>query len=218
MRSAHTLVFDVDGVILDFYGGAKRVLEDMLQRPMVVVDPRPATKHRYGLTDAEYQAMREHMRTHEHGWRNLPVLAGAVESLQQLQEAGHRVMFLSSCGKSLFDPRRENLDRLGLGNCELVCVEDADKNAKGVVLQKVRPIAFVDDHMKMLAQAVGVKHRVWIDHGCSLEVDPSTGRPYLEAHEVERVSSVRSWVSHWLHVTMAPEAKPVPRRSRFSLA
>lgn len=212
-QAAHTLVFDVDGVVLDFYGGAKRVLEDMLQRPMVVVDPRPATKHRYGLTDDEYHGMREVMRTHAHGWKNLPVLPGAVESLLQLQAHGHRAMFLSSCGQSLYDPRRENLDRLGLGNCELICVEDKDKNAKGVVLDKIRPLVFVDDHMKMLAQATSVKHRVWIDHGCSLEIDPATQRPYLEDHAVERVSSIRSWITHWLHVTLEQEA-PVPQRRR----
>lgn len=216
--AAHTLVFDVDGVVLDFYAGAKRVLEDMLQRPMVVVDPRPATKYRYGLSDEEYQQMRDVMRTHAHGWRNLPVLPGAVEGLKQLQEQGNRVMFLSSCGQSLYDPRRENLDRLGLQNCELICVEDKDKNAKGVILEKIRPIAFVDDHMKMLAQAKGVKHRVWVDHGCSLEIDPATNRPYLDDHAVERVSSIRSWIAHWLHVTMAQDQAAPQRRRGMRLA
>lgn len=217
-QMAHTLVFDVDGVVLDFYAGAKRVLEDMLQRPMVVVDPRPATKYRYGLTDAEYQAMRETMRTHAHGWRNLPVLPGAVEGLLSLQEQGHRVMFLSSCGKSLYDPRRENLDRLGLANCELICVEDKDKNAKGVVLEKIRPIAFVDDHMKMLAQASFVKHRVWIDHGCSLEIDPVTQRPYIDDHAVERVKSIRSWIAYWLQSNLLQEPAVLTRRRGLRLA
>lgn len=51
MRVDHDLVVsDVDGVLLDFYAGAARVLEEMLGRPIVKVDPRPATRHRYGLT------------------------------------------------------------------------------------------------------------------------------------------------------------------------
>lgn len=38
------VVSDVDGVLLNFYKGAARVLQDMLGRPMVKVDDRPATK------------------------------------------------------------------------------------------------------------------------------------------------------------------------------
>lgn len=95
--------------------------------------------------------MRVVMRTHAHGWANLPTLPGAVDAIASLQAAGKRVVFLSSCGQSLFDLRRANLDRLGLANCELICVEDADKNAKGEVLDRLAPAAFIDDHMKMLA-------------------------------------------------------------------
>lgn len=188
------VVMDVDGVVLDFYKGAARVLEEMLGRPMVKVDPRPATKYRYGLTDEEYQRMRVVMRTHEHGWGNLPTLPGAVEGIHRLIKSGKTVAFLSSCGQSLFDLRRENLDRLGLSHCALMCVEDADKNAKGVVLEKIRPGVFMDDHMKMLAQATCVPERVWIDHGCSLETN-SEGVPFIDLHPVQRVASVDEWVS-----------------------
>lgn len=191
------VVLDVDGVVLDFYKGAARVLEEMLGRPMIKVDNRPATKYRYGLTDKQYQDMRVVMRSHPHGWRNLPVLAGAVEAIEKMQSAGYKVSFLSSCGQSLFDLRRENLDALGLYDCELICVEDADKNAKGVVLSRLQPVAFVDDHMKMLAQATMVKERVWIDHGCSLELDPD-GVPLVERHSVIRVPSLANWTHQFL--------------------
>lgn len=208
MRVDHDLVVsDVDGVLLDFYAGAARVLEEMLGRPMVKVDPRPATRHRYGLTMDEYQKMRVVMRTHAHGWGNLPTLPGAVDAIARLQAAGKRVVFLSSCGQSLFDLRRANLDRLGLANCELICVEDADKNAKGEVLDRLAPVAFIDDHMKMLAQAVGVPERVWIDHGCSLERDQSD-RPYIEHCPVTRTPSLASWAGAWLD-SLVPAA---PRR------
>lgn len=191
------VVSDVDGVLLDFYSGAARVLEDMLGRPMVKVDNRPATKFRYGLTDEQYQAMRQEMRTHPHGWGNLPTLPGAVEAVHRLNRAGYDVLFLSSCGQSLFDLRRQNLDLLGLDHCQLVCVEDHEKNAKGIVLDQLRPVAFIDDHMKMLAQASGVPHRVWIDHGCSLELDP-TGTPWIDSVPVFRTPGLASWAGHWI--------------------
>lgn len=197
LQSGHRAVFDVDGVLLDFYGGAAHILEEMLGRRMVKVDDRPATRHRYGLTDAEYQQMRVVMRTHAHGWANLPVLPGAVEAIQRVMAAGLEVSFLSSCGQSLFELRRANLDALGLSACGLVCVEDADKNAKGQVLARLQPVVFVDDHMKMLAQAPLVPERVWIDHGCSLELDHD-GVPLIERHQVERKTSIASWVEPFL--------------------
>lgn len=194
---AGLIVSDVDGVVLDFYKGAARVLKDMLGREMTVVDNRPATRYRYGLTQEQYLQMRQVMRTHEHGWRNLPTLDGAVEGIHKLMAYGFEVVFLSSCGNSLYDLRRENLDRIGLEECPLICVEDADKNAKGVVLDKLRPLAFIDDHMKMLAQAVNVPTRVWIDHGCALEIGPD-GTPYIHTHQVLRYGSLGQWVNDFL--------------------
>lgn len=205
------IVSDVDGVVLDFYKGAARVLEEMLERPMVKVDPRPATRYRYGLTMDEYQRMRVVMRTHPHGWGNLPTLPGAVEAIHALKRAGHPVVFLSSCGQSLHDLRRQNLDRIGLTDCELICVEDADKNAKGVVLNRLRPVAFIDDHMKMLAQASKVPERVWIDHGCSLELDP-TGRPYIDTHRVVRTPSLAKWAPDFLRRQAEARAEPAVAR------
>lgn len=207
MNDRSLWVLDVDGVVLDFYGGAAVVLEDMLGRPVVQVDPRPATQHRYGLSAEQYQAMRVRMRTHPKGWANLPPLPGAVESVRRWIDRGRRVMFLSSCGASLFEPRRHNLDRLGLADCELVCVEDHAPNAKGEVLERLRPVVFVDDHMKMLAQAPFVPHRVWIDHGCSLEADPASGRPWLENHRVHRVTGLAQWDERSAQLD-APPARP----------
>lgn len=210
------VVSDVDGVVLDFYRGAARVLEGMLGRRMVKVDDRPATKYRYGLTDEQYQQMRVVMRTHPHGWGNLPVLPGAVEAIHRLNRAGHPVTFLSSCGQSLYDLRRANLDRIGLAHCELICVEDKDKNAKGEVLDQLQPIAFIDDHMKMLIQATQVPHRVWIDHGCSLETDPQ-GRPWIETHRVHQTPSLAAWVEGWVPaVAQQPTPATVHRRPAFA--
>ena len=209
------VVSDVDGVLLDFYKGAARVLEDMLGRPMVKVDDRPATKYRYGLTDEEYQQMRQVMRTHPHGWGNLPTLPGAVETIHRLNEAGHPVAFLSSCGQSLFDLRRQNLDLLGLSHCELICVEDKDKNAKGLVLERLKPVAFIDDHMKMLAQANLVPNRVWIDHGCSLETD-ANGEPWIATVPVFRTPSLEAWADAWLPAL--PEVHPEPSSRRLAMA
>ena len=193
------IVSDVDGVVLDFYKGAARVLEDMLGREMVKVDDRPATRYRYGLTSQEYQDMRKFMLTHSHGWGNLPVLDGAVEAIGKLKKAGHEVVFLSSCGQALYELRRQNLDNIGLSNCKLICVESHHDNSKGQVLEKLDPIAFIDDHMTMLAQAGNVPHRVWIDHGCSLELD-EYGFAYIDNHEVARVNSLCQWVSQFLKI------------------
>lgn len=206
-KSKGLVVSDVDGVVLDFYKGAARVLEEMLGRPMVKVDSRPATRHRYGLTKEQYQRMRVVMRTHPHGWGSLPTLPGAVDAIRSLKDAGYEVSFLSSCGQALHDLRRANLDRIGLRDCQLICVEDADKNAKGAVLDELQPAAFIDDHMTMLSQAINVPERVWIDHGCSLELDAS-GRPFIESHDVIRTPSLANWVQEFL----AREI-PVPSRS-----
>lgn len=200
------VVSDVDGVVLDFYKGAARVLEEMLGRPMVKVDNRPATRYRYGLTREEYQRMRHVMRDHPHGWGNLPTLPGAVEAIRRLRKAGHEVVFLSSCGQSLYGLRRQNLDLIGLKDCRLICVEDAEKHAKGRILERLNPQAFIDDHMTMVSQATFVPELVWIDHGCSLEIDPATGRPFIQSVQAVRTPSLARWVDGFL-------ARPEPRES-----
>lgn len=206
------VVSDVDGVVLDFYKGAARVLEDMLGRPMKKVDNRPATRYRYGLTREEYQRMRTVMRTHPHGWGNLPTLPGAVEAIRRLRSAGHEVVFLSSCGQSLYGLRRQNLDRIGLKDCRLICVEDREKYAKGRILENLQPQAFIDDHMTMISQAPFVPELVWIDHGCSLEIDPATGRPFLNAIQVYRTPSLARWVDSFLpRAQPRPSPRPVPQ-------
>jgi hypothetical protein len=128
MRKAALIVLDVDGVLLDFYQGAASILAEMLGRAIVRVSDKPATRHRYGLTEQEYQDMRALMREHHQGWRNLPTLPGAVEAVRMLRQSGYDVAFLTSCGQSIFDLRRQNLDHLGLKDCELVCVEDCANN------------------------------------------------------------------------------------------
>lgn len=191
------IVSDVDGVVLDFYKGAARVLQDMFNRDMPVVDNRPATRYRYGLTMEQYQQMREVMLTHPHGWANLPTLPGAVEAIEQLNAAGHEVVFLSSCGQKLYDLRRQNLDAIGLGQCRLICVEDHQPNSKGEILNQLSPKAFIDDHVKMLIQAPDGLEKVWIDHGCDMELDED-GVPYVYRITVSRHGSLSNWAQDFL--------------------
>ena len=199
------LAFDVDGVLLDFYRGAARVAGEHFQRPMVKVSGKPATKHRYGLTEAEYQELRTVMLSHHHGWRNLPPLPGAVEAVQQLKNAGNEVVFLTSCGERMQQSRKENLIELGLSDCPLICVEDGHDN-KGRILRKLRPVAFVDDHEKMLIQAPFVPERVFIDHGCDPQEDEQ-GRP-LDRSAFHCVPSLAHWANHWLSQSARPHRAP----------
>lgn len=190
------LVFDVDGVLLDFYRGAASVASEHFKRPMVKVSGKPATKHRYGLTEDEYQELRTVMLTHHRGWGNLPPLPGAVEAVRALKHSGHEVMFLTSCGQRMQEARAQNLVTLGLADCPLICVEDGPDN-KGSILRKLRPVAFVDDHEKMLHQAPFVPERVFIDHGCDPQEDEH-GQP-LDRSAFHCVPSLSHWAQHWLN-------------------
>ena len=111
---------------------------------------------------------------------------------------------------------------LALAICMAICApalaasaEDKDKNAKGLVLERLKPVAFIDDHMKMLAQANLVPNRVWIDHGCSLETD-ANGEPWIATVPVFRTPSLEAWADAWL--SALPEVHPEPSSRRLAMA
>jgi hypothetical protein len=67
------------------------------------------------------------------------------------------------------------------------------------VLARLKPVAFVDDHLKMLAQARGVPHRVWVDHGLEAETDEE-GRRLVDHVDVIRVAGLLEWAEQFVEI------------------
>jgi hypothetical protein len=200
------VVLDVDGVMVDYYAAIREVGSAVLGRVLVETSLAPSALHRFGLSEKEYGLVRERLYTHPRGWRNMTPLPGAVEAVRHLRSAGFDVVFLTACPMKARALREENLIGLGLSDCTVLCVEESDPDNKGAVLEALRPLAFVDDHLRMLHQAPFVPRRVWVDGGCEVEWD-AKGIPFDTA-PFEITPDLATWVEGFLK-NLSPEESPL---------
>lgn len=181
------IALDVDGVLLDFDAGMRKLGQRVLGRTLV-----PRTRHfplgqRYGLTQDEDRRLWDALSLD--GFRDLPLLPGADDAVRRLRDAGLAIHLVTGIAPTLADVRLANLQDHGITVDGIVCVGHGLAR-KDEALARLAPIAFVDDRLNHLAAAPFVPHRVWIDHGDE-QYDHS---PEVATH---RATRLLDWVEHW---------------------
>ena len=143
------MVVDVDYILLDYAEGYRKHCERMFGREIVEVDQEAFwAKDRYDvpiLAGDELTRFRESFD--ETFWDNLEALDGAVEAYRRLSD----VLNVVACTAS--DPkfnqvRQDNLRSLGFTGITLYSVgqsQDAQVNPKADIINRLNPIAVVDD-------------------------------------------------------------------------
>lgn len=174
MQDRPIVALDVDGVILDFDLGWRRVAEDCLGRPLTC-NPRIYTlKDRYALSTRElYRVWLAFDR--QQAWTRLPPVAGAVAAVRRLL-ADHDVHLVTAIPRGLRRDREINLQAIGLPGLPVHCVGVNVLGRAGCkvrTLATLRPQVYVDDRLAHLheALAAGVPHLGLVDTGIDQGVD-----------------------------------------------
>jgi len=82
-------------------------------------------------------------------WSTVPALPGAREACERLVAAGYRLVCVSAIRAEFAEARRRNLEALGCPLEDFVATGNAggDVSPKAAALQRLRPMAFVDDYL-----------------------------------------------------------------------
>jgi len=203
---------DCDGVLLNFDHSFARVASDVLRRPVTKLNNRYELEVRYGMTSKDFQYAWDALDDHEHGWRNMTILPGAVEAVQKLQQQGASIHLVTGIQSRLAEHRLANLLSHAIEVESIRCVGDG-KASKTAVLRDLKPVVFVDDRLFLLNEADFVPYRAWVDHD-----DDQHG--HTPGAGIARVESLLSWVDDHLTPALADLANATPAppvsRRRFS--
>lgn len=194
-------VLDVDGVILDFDGSFAQVSCDVLGRSVVRQCQKYSLDERYGLTKPEFKKAWDAMDDHEQGWAGLRVLPGATQAVRWLKEHGMEVYAVTGICPSRSQARLANLLQHDIELDGIECVGDG-RASKAKQVEKIAPVMFVEDRLRLLHESSFVPDRVWIDHG-----DEQDGHVVTE--DIIRCTSLNQWVKQWSlrHASPAPSRR-----------
>lgn len=157
-------VLDVDGVMLDFVKHFADVAEDVLQRPMSILN-----NNLYNMTDRLNITSEENTLVWEifgkrGEWKNLPPFPGVEEAVQNIIDSGYEIYIVTGIEEFFRKDRLENLQKIGLLPSAIHCV-GTGRSRKDMVIRSIDPIFFVDDRLEHLHMVPDVHHLAWIDHG-----------------------------------------------------
>lgn len=155
------IVLDVDGVLLDFNGGFKKTAQNILGKEIFDVKRSYSLKERYALTEKEHKVVWTEMD--KRGLGELPMLPNADIAFNMIKEAGFKIHLVTGIWEESKGLRLENLAAYNMYPDGIDCIGDGITR-KDSFIQKVKPIAFVDDRLQHINDNLAVPIRCWIDH------------------------------------------------------
>ena len=148
------IALDADGVLLDFH----LAYAEAWRRAFGEV-PQERDAQAYWPIDrwqVEYLegARLSHFGAHfdEQFWSTVPAIDGAVEACQRLCDAGFDLVCVSALEARFEAARLANLRALGFPIERVVATGNAqgERSPKATAIDKLRPVAFVDDYLPYL--------------------------------------------------------------------
>ena len=153
MTSSNKLiVLDADGVLVNYHIGYAKAWARAFPDEEVEVKDADAYMaiDRYGLRrlDAHDRGKLRAAMDREF-WETLPPISGALEGCEALRAAGYRLVCVSAVKDIYRQAREKNLRNIGFPLDAVYATPNKSANGispKVAVLQKLNPIAFVDDY------------------------------------------------------------------------
>ena len=197
MTTSNVLAIDCDGVLLDYghaYGAAWA--RAFGSAPTLVNPNAYWPMERWGvprLVGSELDRFRAVFD--ESFWSSIPAVAGAVDACHQLVKAGFVLVCVTALDDHNLQARKKNLLDLGFPMSEVIATPHRaeGRSPKADVLNKLQPLAFVDDYAPYL---LGVDDAI---HKALIVRDP-IGSPNVGA-DLRLASSthadLRSFANYW---------------------
>ncbi len=156
------IALDADGVLLDFHLGYAGAWARAFGRPPAERDPLAYWPMDRWEVDRLDEQQRAHFRRHFDAqfWSSVPVIEGAVEACERLQQAGFDLVCVSALEAEHEAARLRNLRDHGFPIERVVATGNApgERSPKADAIAAIDPEAFVDDYLPYLRGVPGHVH------------------------------------------------------------
>lgn len=196
------IALDADGVLLDFHLGYASAWYRAFGLYPVERDPQaywPIDRWHVERLDRDRRVLfRKHFD--DVFWGTLPAIDGAIAACHRLRDAGFDLVCVSALDPQFERPRLRNLRELGFPIERVVATGDAEgeRSPKADALDRLRPVAFVDDYLPYFAGIPKEVHAALVLRAPN--GSPNTGPALGSVQSVHR--DLAEFADHWL---AAPE-------------
>lgn len=157
MTQKPIIVLDADGVLLDYHHAYRQLWQKAFGVLPELADPQayfPFDRWNVPLLNV---AEREHLRAcqDETFWEGLPAINGALAAALSLHAAGFDLVCVSALPLKFEAARLKNIRNLGFPIKQVIATPMisggvSHQSPKAGALEKIRPVAFVDDYAPYL--------------------------------------------------------------------
>ena len=198
VRSRRLLALDCDGVLLDYNAAFPGVWRAAFGTELKLAVP--ASYHASAAYGIEFRDDAHRVAFFaafgEEAWSKMPALPGALEACMRLSKAGYELVCVTSMPVAFQAARVRNLLELGFPIETVFAVgRPGTDNPKREVLNRLMPLAFVDDLAHNFRQVDPAVHKALVHGG---EHD----NPNSDEHRV-MADSVHADLAGFAHVWLA---------------
>ena len=192
------IALDADGVLLDFHLGYAMAWQRAFGHRPAERDPLaywPMDRWHVERLDAPG---RERFRAafDDQFWATVPAIEGAVDACVRLRAAGFDLVCVSALDLAFEAARLRNLRSLGFPIERVIATGNAEgeRSPKADAIQRLRPVAFVDDYAAYMRGVPGDVHTALVLRAPN--GSPNVGADLLLAKSVH--PDLAGFADHWL--------------------
>ena len=192
------IALDADGVLLDFHLGYAGAWQRAFGHAPAERDPLaywPMDRWQVERLDT---AHRERFRAafDEQFWATVPAIAGAVDACHRLRAAGFDLVCVSALDLEFEAARLRNLRELGFPIDRVIATGNAEgaRSPKADTIERLRPVAFVDDYAAYMRGVPGDVHTALILRAPN--GSPNVGADLALAKSVHQ--DLAAFADHWV--------------------
>jgi phosphoglycolate phosphatase-like HAD superfamily hydrolase len=193
------LALDADGVLVDLHVGYARAWQQAFGVTLAERDPQAYWP--MDRWDAERLDFEQRLRLREEFqkpelWESLPAMPGAVEACYRLDDAGYELVCVTALESQFQKARLANLKTLGFPIRRVITTghQDGERSPKADAIEKLRPVAFVDDYIAYLRGIPSAVHTALILRAPN--GSPNVGEDLKHARSVHQ--DLAAFANHWL--------------------
>lgn len=192
------LALDADGVLVDLHIGYARAWQRAFGVFPAERDPQaywPMDRWHVVPPDAE-QRLQLREQFDETLWESLPAIAGAVEACHRLHDAGYELVCVTALDARFQRARLHNLQALDFPIRRVLATGHAegDRSPKADAIEKLRPVAFVDDYVAYMRGVPAYVHTALVLRAPN--GSPNVGEDLRLARSVHQ--DLAGFADHWL--------------------
>ena len=161
------IALDGDGVVFDYRKAFPGVWRAAFGTDIELIRPDAYHAHTaYGIT-WESPEQESHFFKHfgEEAWSTMPLFDGVTEACEMLASAGYDLICVTSMNPQFAAARQRNCDVYGLPITKVHAVKRSGSgNPKREVIERLCPLALVDDLMDNFEELPPEVHTAYIDY------------------------------------------------------